>query len=495
MAKRSLTAWLAKEVDIPSSMEIEVTGLACDSRQLCPDDVFIALPGEKHHGNRFIAQAIESGAAAVLTDTEVDPTQRLVWSRSVPIVVLPQLQRKLSRLVAEFYDQPACLKTIGITGTNGKTSVSYLLADMLSKFDQLTGLIGTLGAGIFPHVVPNGYTTPEPITLHREITHLAKEGASHLVMEVSSHALALHRVDQVNFEVGVFTNLSPEHLDFHGDMQHYGQAKARLFHELLPKSAVINVDDPFGQKLYQELKGKLPTLSFGFKEQADITARDLDFDTEGFSAHFVTPRGVFEAHVPLFGAFNVSNVLALVGVACQLGIDVSKLQQLLPRLAGAPGRLQWVEQRDAKPRVCVDYAHTPDALKQLLSALRRMQPRKIICVFGCGGERDKSKRALMGRIACELADFVIITNDNPRREAPHDIVQDICQGIQNMGQVEIVFDRRRAIMLALEKAGSEDIVAIAGKGHERLQQFSDHEIPFSDLDVAQTILAGHATSY
>ena len=480
-----------------------ITGVAIDSRKIKRGDLFIAYRGETTDGHRFVADAVAAGAAAVVVDQPASagasagasaPSVSVpgvsAHSVSVPIVQLADTRREAGHIAARFYDHPSrALGCIGVTGTNGKTSVSVHLATLLSRQGRSCAYGGTLGWGLGTSLCGGRLTTEDPVTLQRRLSGLVSARAEWAALEVSSHALAQHRADAVEFRTAVFTNLTRDHLDYHGSMADYGAAKRRLFEWPALGAAVVNLDDPFGAALATSLKGRVNLLTYGVRARADLRWENLGFGADGVNGTLVTPWGRLPFSLPLYGEFAVANFAAALGAAVFAGCDAAALIESARTMPAAPGRMQLIR-RARKPTVVIDYAHTPDALAKALEAARRHAGGRVICVFGCGGDRDRGKRPLMAQAVEERADVAWVTNDNPRSEVPAQIAQDIERGFSGRIPVQVELDRRRAIGLALEAAGPGDLVLIAGKGHETYQEIGGRRLPHSDLEVAESCLGG-----
>ena len=483
---------------IPAEADRELSRLVLDSRAVRAGDVFIALQGHRVDAMDFIDEAIEKGAVAVLWEaaTTVSPVpvtfRTTVHGHSVPIIAVKQLLSKVGILADRFYQHPSQkMHVVGITGTNGKTSCCHYLAQVLSS-DQACGLIGTLGTGRFGHLRASQHTTPDALTCHQLLAEMQQQGVVDVAMEVSSHALVQYRVAGISFDGAIFTNLTHEHLDYHGSMQAYGEAKQRLFDLPDLHYCIINVDDPFGRALVKHLTTRdITVLTYGLKTEnsPQICATDLQLSASGIRMQVQTPFGNGTVQVPLLGRFNASNVLAVLGVLLQHGVGLDEAVQRLDKITPVPGRMQVITST-TNFKVVVDYAHTPDALEQALNGLREHTRGKLYCVFGCGGERDTAKRPLMGRLASELADISIITNDNPRHEDPVQILDEIIGGIDinKRHHVRVIPDRRQAIATAIQQAQADDVILIAGKGHEDYQIIGSERHVFSDCDVASELL-------
>lgn len=472
---------------------IAISGLTLDSRAVQPGHLFCAVPGGEHDGRCFMAQAEAAGCAAIAAEDRDYDRAAGGQRPAVPVIRVPDLAARLSAIGHRFYGEPsAALAVTGITGTNGKTTCSHLLAQVFDATGHKAAVIGTLGYGLVAGngLEDTGMTTPDALATQRLLAELRDRGAGHVAMEVSSHSLDQQRVAAVHFNTAVFTNLSRDHLDYHGDEESYGAAKARLF--ALPglESAVINSDEVFGRSLLAGLPARVKAISYGLDSNADVTAEGIRFQDDGIRARVLTPWGEGDLDTGLLGEYNLLNLLAVIAAACAQGLDLEPVLAAMPTLKPVPGRLEVVAastESRARPRVVVDYAHTPDALDKTLAALRRHCAGRLWCVFGCGGDRDPGKRPLMGAVAESGADEVILTSDNPRREDPEAILRAIAAGMDNPGAV--IADRRLAIREAIAGAGREDIVLIAGKGHEQYQLVGGDRLPFSDITEARLALA------
>jgi len=468
-----------------AALGVEVKRLRSDSRQLRAGEVFVACPGQRTDGRRFIPQAIAAGAAAVLWEAngfQWDPAWR------VPNLGIADLGAELGALAAHVYGEPSRQVWVaGVTGTNGKTSCSHWIAQALCRLGRPTAIIGTLGIGFPGALAPAIHTTPDAVALQEEMADLLTRGARCISMEVSSHGLDLGRVNGVAFSAALFTNLSRDHLDFHGSMQRYGAAKAKLFHWPGLAHAVINLDDAFGRELAASLdRTRMNVLGYGLG-RGEISGHKLDLNQRGLSLEIETPWGAGWLRSRLLGGFNASNLLGVLGVLLAAGVNLDEATAALAEVEPVAGRLQMLRE-PGKPLVVVDYAHTPDALQKVLEALRPLlsDGAQLICVFGCGGDRDPGKRPLMGEVATRLAHQTIVTSDNPRSEQPLAIIQQVIAGAHANYHVEA--DRAFAIHRAVREAGRDDIVLIAGKGHEPYQEIAGVRLPFSDVAVAQDAL-------
>ena len=474
-------------VDLARLPPLSVRGLSLNSRQIEPGELFLACAGTAQHGVRYIDDAIERGAVAVALEPG-DETQGVdLHGFTVPVFEVAELHWHASEIAARFYANPsAALQVVGITGTNGKTSVSQFIAQAIGR-DAPCGVVGTLGSGLYGQLADTGHTTPDAVTLQRQLAEMADAGARHVAMEVSSHALDQGRVNGVKFDVAVFTNLSHEHLDYHGDMVSYAEAKQRLLHYPAVKHAVINAEDPVGREWLAKLPQGVAAISYSLNGEAQLRGDNLQLDGSGLrmSLHYNGQSG--ELQTGLLGRFNAANLLAACGALLALGYEFSDALARLARVTTVPGRMEAFG-GGAKPLVVVDYAHTPDALENALSALREHTTGRLWCLFGCGGDRDREKRPLMGRIAEQLADSVVLTDDNPRREDPYTIIEQILSGIMEPDAVYVDRDRTQAIAHAIERSHAGDVILVAGKGHEIEQKIGDQLIPYSDrVEVAQLL--------
>lgn len=477
---------------------IRVSGLTLDSRQVRPGHAFVALQGGTTHGIEFAPMAWEQGAAVVLAELEAgepvvsDGDHARARAETGPVVWIADLRRHLGAAADRFFGHPSTdLAVVGVTGTNGKTSTVQMLAQAWAMLGHHAASIGTLGAGLYGHLEAGERTTPDVISVHRQLAALRDAGATHVAMEVSSHALDQGRVDAVAFDVAVFTNLTRDHLDYHGTMQAYGEAKARLFAWPTLSAAVLNVDDDFGRELATRVAADVRCLRTGVATD-DATVRAAQVSTTGAGLAFVlvTPWGEALVRSPLLGRFNVANLLAVAACLGALDTPFRTIVDVLGRLQPVPGRMSRLGGSDGRPLLVVDYAHTPDALEQALSSLRGHCAGRLTCVFGCGGERDAGKRPQMAAIAERLADRVVITDDNPRHEDGDAIVADILAGLERPADAVVQRDRARAIAMALEAAHAGDVVLVAGKGHEPYQDVAGVRHPFDDLAVARGLLEG-----
>lgn len=472
------------------SLPPDVAGLAIrdmqlDSRRLQAGDLFMAVGGERADGRRFIEDAIAAGAVAVLAESD---RQGLERQGDVPVISVPDLRRQAGNLAGRLFGEPGqSLQVVAVTGTNGKTSTSWFLRDALQALGRDCALLGTLGALHREQSLDTGHTTPDVISLHRLLARFRDGGADSVVMEASSHALAQNRLDGVPVAAAVFTNLSHEHLDYHGDMDAYYRAKARLFQRPELGLAVVNEDDAAGRRLLSELPGSLPRLTFGGAD-SDVRCDEFLPDEQGMKLVLRLGDEQVAVHLPLFGRFNVENLLAVAATLKGLGHAAGDIGAALARVTPVPGRMEPVPAEQG-PRVLVDYAHTPDALEKALAAAREHFHGRLVCVVGAGGERDTAKRPQMAATAERLADRVVLTADNPRGESVHAILEAMLAGVTDAGRVRVEPDRARAVQRAVLEADDTDLVLVAGKGHETEQEIDGQRIPMDDRELAGAALA------
>ena len=472
--------------DVSGQDDRVLTGMTADSRALQPGDAFIAVQGLTTHGLSYLRAEQAAKAAVVLYETPV-PGSAFIPDNAVPVPALKTLQ---AQIASRFFGAPSQAMTmVGVTGTNGKTSTVQLIAQAFTLQGRTAGTIGTLGTGLYGRLQSGERTTPDVIAVHRALATMRDDGAQAVAMEVSSHALDQGRVDAVAFDTAVFSNLTLDHLDYHGSMQAYFEAKAKLFAWPGLRHAVINIDDAHGRQLAENLPHGLQCLRTSSQgREADLRAEALVLGLDGM--HFMLVHGAERATVasPLLGRFNADNLLAVAGVLLADGMGLGDVAALLGRLSPVDGRMSRLGGLHGKPLVVVDYAHTPDALEQALKTLRAHSQARLICVFGCGGDRDRSKRPLMAASAEQWADAVWVTDDNPRSESGDAIVAEIRAGFDKAEAVRIQRDRRAAIAEAIAAAGPQDIVLIAGKGHETYQEVDGVKAPFDDRAIAAEFL-------
>jgi UDP-N-acetylmuramoyl-L-alanyl-D-glutamate--2,6-diaminopimelate ligase len=468
--------------------ETEIRGLQLDSRKVRQGDLFLAMPGEAHDGRQFIEQAVANGAAAVVAEA---PVAGFVDELPVPLVELPELRMEAGLLAARYYSYPSRdMHVVGVTGTNGKTTTSRLLAQLGRDLGRSCGVIGTLGASLDEEVVEAGNTTPDPVALQLQLARWRDQGVHVVSMEVSSHALVQGRVNGVEFETAIYTNLSHDHLDYHGSMDAYGRAKLQLFATEGLRYAVINLDDEFAPQVCAAIADEVQVVTYSIAgATADVSVEASQFHPTGVRAQLRTPWGNGEFSSPLPGDFNLANLAAAVSALALAGEDLGDLLQAVSRLHPVPGRMQVVPNKLGL-QLIVDYAHTPDALEQVLRALKPHVSGSLVTVFGCGGDRDRHKRQLMGRVACAWSDRVLVTTDNPRSEDPLAIMAEIATGCS--GDHQLVVDRAEAIRCAVSGAREGDCVIVAGKGHENYQLIEGERLYFSDEEQVLAALAQRA---
>jgi len=481
----------------------QVKGIRYDSRLVEKGDAFFWIEGQKQDGNTFIQDALKKGASVVISEKRPAGESSL----ATPFVVVPDVRLALAKASDYFFDRPSTkLRLIGVTGTNGKTTTTHMVEHLLEKAGKKVGLIGTLGARWTRQDGDKQYedlkfTTPQASDLQELLASMVSRNLSHVAMEVSSHALALKRVDGCQFASACLTNITQDHLDFHKTMDHYWKSKRLLFSQLsesiqLTKAAVINLDDALAPEFIKSLNKSVRVLSYGWNETADVRAVKADFDFSGTRLELATPEGPMEVSLKLNGVFNVYNAMAALAICINEGIDRADLKEAIECFEGVAGRFEIVRvsgrknESLAQPLCLVDYAHTPDGLDNVLKAARKLVPPggKLFVVFGCGGDRDNSKRPQMGEIAESLADQVFVTSDNPRTEDPQQIIADILAGIKRMKCVKVEPDRSQAIHMAIDEAGDSDVILVAGKGHETYQILADKTIHFDDREVVRKAL-------
>jgi UDP-N-acetylmuramoyl-L-alanyl-D-glutamate--2,6-diaminopimelate ligase len=468
---------------VDGETDLDVSGIAYDSRRVFPGMMFVAMPGQRGDGHDHVYSAIDRGACAVVCERNGLALRRAACIR------VRDSRAALARASARFYGHPSqALGVVGITGTNGKTTVAFLVHHLLRHAGHRAGLISTVRYEVGDRTIPAQRTTPEALDLQCMLAQMCRSNCRYCVLEVSSHALAQRRVDEVAFDVGVFTNLTHDHLDYHGSVEAYYATKRRLFaslsHGAKAATALINIDDPAGARLAKEFPG-LRRCTYGLRAGADIQGRIVAMGSEGSRLGVETPAGSFECSLPLIGRFNVANALAATGVGLALGLPPLMIGEALGTVPQVPGRLERLEV--GQPfRVLVDYAHTEDALQNVLNSLREITPGRILLAFGCGGERDPLKRAPMGTVAGRLADEVLVTTDNPRSEPAELIVEGIVAGFRpgQRARWRVEPDRARAIEGLIQQARAGDTVLLAGKGHESYQEFQDTVVPFDDRSHA-----------
>ncbi|MET0066326.1 MAG: UDP-N-acetylmuramoyl-L-alanyl-D-glutamate--2,6-diaminopimelate ligase [Candidatus Thiodiazotropha sp.] len=484
--------------EVPSNQDPSIEGLALDSRKVARGGLFLACAGTRQHGLAYAETALGQGAVAIAWEPDglqAESLAAVLNTTSVPLLPVPGLTAQVSHVAARFFAHPArSMRLVGITGTNGKTSVCQLLAQAISS-EQPCAMIGTLGAGLPGNLSATGMTTPDAITVQALLADFLSHGVQAVAMEVSSHALDQHRVAGIEFETAVFTNLSRDHFDYHGSLEHYAQAKARLFQMPGLGGAVVNLDDPFGRVLIDSLASGVRRVGYSLQPGGVsqhgldhwVYAESVDTLPDGLAIQVVAPEGKALLRSRLLGRFNAANLLATVAVLMQRGWSLQKAVQVLAGLPTVPGRMALLGGGD-RPSVVVDYAHTPDALEKALLAARAHCPGRLHVVFGCGGDRDPGKRPIMGELGARLADVCCLTDDNPRTEPSARILAQILSGIDQPQAVRVEADRRRAIFRTIAEARPGDLVLVAGKGHEDYQLVGDQVLHFDDHEVVEEAL-------
>jgi UDP-N-acetylmuramoyl-L-alanyl-D-glutamate--2,6-diaminopimelate ligase len=474
-------------LSVSGSVDTDVGGVVCDSRQTRHGFLFVAIAGASGDGWTFVDDAVQRGAVAVVSEHEPQARYNIVQVR------VRDAREALSRLSAAFHDNPSHkLLACGITGTNGKTTTAYMLQAIMAECGMPCGLIGTVEYRIGERVIPASRTTPDAVTLQSLLAQIVTAGCRAVAMEVSSHALDQKRTEGIAFDAAVFTNLTQDHLDYHGTMERYFEAKQRLFLELgtqgkAQAKGIINRDDEWGEKLWALPQMRERRIGFGLGAESDVRCEGLQMAADGSTFVACTPWGRFPVRIPLIGLFNVRNSLGALAAAGAMGLPLDKVVRALGGMTAVPGRMQMFRSAGGA-QVFVDYAHTDDALRNALAALRALNPRRLIVVFGCGGDRDRGKRPKMGRVAESLADYTVLTSDNPRRESPSVIIGEIAAGFALRDRFTIVEDRAEAIRAAIGMAGESDIVLVAGKGHEQFQETASTTAPFDDRQVVRRFL-------
>ena len=490
--------------------DVEFNGMAIDSRNIKAGNIFIAYKGKDSDGRKYIQGAIDNGAVAVIAEKNIEWEKFTVVDGKTPVYVFPEVREKVGLLAANYFGNPSdSMKVIGITGTNGKTTSSHILAEALNLLHRRSGIIGTLGNGLWGHLKATQHTTPDPVSLQKTLKDLKDDGAEFIAMEVSSHALDQGRVNGIVFDMAVLTNITHDHLDYHSTIDHYAETKKKLFESEGLKSLVLNIDDEYGKlwvnsfvsaSVASASNNTTNCVGYSRKSQAEelgisgfnqIIASNVFSNEKGLGFDFSSSWG--EGHIRnqnLYGEFNISNLLAVCCVLFSQGFDIQEVTYVLSRVHGVQGRMEKI-QTSGQPTVVVDFAHTPDALENVLSELKKQNLKQskgqLVCVFGCGGDRDNKKRSLMGGIANQLADKIIVTNDNPRLENSKKIFNDILSGINDSSRVRIIEDRTEAITYAINTSEENDIILVSGKGAESYQDINGVKIPYSDIDVINRI--------
>jgi UDP-N-acetylmuramoyl-L-alanyl-D-glutamate--2,6-diaminopimelate ligase len=490
---------LLPDRDLGRAANIVLSNFHLDSRKINPGGLFVAIKGQKIDGREFIANAVQRGAAAVLVEAD-KKWQGIDWINQIPVVAVENLPEKISAIADRFFSSPSKkLNLIGVTGTNGKTTCSLLAAQLMTQLQKNpSAVIGTLGYGILDAsltspmaqqiqmLTTTGLTTPDAVTLQSVLFDIESSGAKSAAMEVSSHSIHQGRVAALQFHTAIFTNLTQDHLDYHGSMEAYGNVKAELLNFSGLQYAVLNADDDWANSLAEKAPATVRVIRYSVQKNADVYLNHIQLHATGATAQLITPWGEAKISSPFMGIFNLSNLIAVIAAVCAQGFPLDDVVAQVPQLIAAPGRMQSIVIDQLQDiQVIVDYAHTPDAMETTLKAIRQHNQQRIWTVFGCGGDRDKTKRPLMGRIAETYSDCVLVTNDNPRSEDPALIAADILRGMKNPRACLTIADRAQAIDMAIQQAKAGDLVLIAGKGHENYQIFAQQTLPFSDEQQAR----------
>jgi len=495
----SMTTRLSELLDglLPAGSTVEqkvlaltVGGLTQDSRLVKSGDMFLALFGKNHDARDYIHVAVERGARVIVADAS-GQWQGYCEVDGVPVIAIDGLRKRIGEIAARYYGFPGQgLPIVGVTGTNGKTSCTQFIAQILQGLEEPCGVIGTLGYGLYPRLIDTGFTTPDAIAMQSALADIIDAGARYVAMEVSSQGLHQHRLVGVSFNTAVFTNLTRDHLDYHGSMAAYAEAKRRLFEHDELKVGIVNADDPYAAMMLNAMPRHAQSMTYSIaSKRADVYAETLNFNEHGYSARVCTPWGCVEVSGRLLGSFNFSNVLAALTAVMTLPTEYSlaDVAAQIARVSPVQGRMELVG-CEAGVSVVVDYAHSPDGLRSALEAVRQHSTGRIWCVFGCGGNRDQGKRPLMAEVADQLADFVVVTDDNPRNENPDDIVRQIMFGFAGSDRVIIERDRSLSKAAAVGSAAAGDVVLVAGKGHECYQEVAGERLPFSDAEQVRIAL-------
>lgn len=466
--------------------DLEVAHIAYDSRQVKENTLFICIEGFQTDGHQYAFDAIKKGATALLVQKEMDDIPS-----NITVIYVDNTRESMPYISSVFYKNPAeNLNLVGVTGTNGKTTITFLISKILEEYKIKIGMIGTVENRIGRKVIEAKRTTPESLDLQALFAQMVKEEVTHVIMEVSSHALELNRVDACAFKIGVFTNLTLDHLDFHKTMEHYRNAKAKLFNKC--KYGIINIDDPHADEIIKQASCQI--ITFGIENEGDFRAYKIHMDGKGIEFSVMIEEQEIRFRLRTIGRFNVYNALGAICAAYYLGIPIQVIKDALEAMEGVPGRVQTIPS-DKGFNVIVDYAHAPDGLENVLKTIKEFAKGKVITVFGCGGDRDRSKRPIMGEIAGKYSDSCIITSDNPRSEKPEDIIEEIEAGMKRTKcYYTKAVDRREAIKIAIQRASKDDMILIAGKGHETYQIMKDKVIHFDDVEEVKTILQGENTN-
>lgn len=463
--------------------DVDILGIENDSRKVKKGYMFVAIKGFTVDGHKFIGEAIRNGAVSVLVEEDIGVEEE------VTVIKVEDTLEALAYISSIFYGEPSKkLNLIGVTGTNGKTSTTYLIKRIFEEHKRKAAIIGTLGSIINGEMIDNKNTTPESLTLQRYLRKMVDTDTEFCVMEVSSHALDLKRVEYVDYQVGIFTNLTEDHLDYHVTMENYYRSKLKLFN-ITKKYNIINYDDPYGKRMLEEIENNIPIITYGLDKKSDVIAENIVYHNKGVDFQLKTPKGSIPINMKLLGKFNIYNALAAISCGIIFDVDLPTIKRAIESISGIKGRFESVPLKDRDFSVIIDYAHTPDGLEKVLSTINQFAEGRVVVVFGAGGNRDREKRPIMGEVAAKLADFLIVTSDNPRYEDPDRIINDILVGVQR-GKANYVAirDRREAIRYALENARPKDTILLAGKGHETYTIIKDKIIPFDEYEIVLDLL-------
>ena len=469
---------------LKGNTDIDILGIENDSRRIKKGHMFVAIKGFSVDGHEYISEAIDKGAVCIMLEKDMD-----IERDDVTVIKVKDTLDALAYISSVFYGMPSQkLNLIGVTGTNGKTSVTYMVKKIFEENNKKTAVIGTLGSIIKDEIIDNKNTTPESLTLQRLLSKMVDEKIEFCVMEVSSHALDLKRVEYIDYQIGIFTNLTEDHLDYHITMENYYKSKLKLFN-ITKKYNIINVDDTYGKRMINEISNNVPLITYGFDKKSDVTTKNVIYKSNGVEFTLSTPKGSIPIKMKLLGKFNIYNALAAISCGIAYDVELNVIKKAIESMAGVRGRFELVQLEDKDFNVIIDYAHTPDGLEKVLTTIKQFAPGRVVVVFGAGGNRDREKRPIMGEIASNLADMCIVTSDNPRFEDPDKIIEDILVGVKK-GKAEYIAitDRKEAIRYALENAKSKDTILLAGKGHETYTIIRDKVIPFDEKQIVLDIL-------
>jgi len=468
---------------IRGNADINILGIEHDSRKIQNGYMFIAIKGFTVDGHKFVNEAINNGAVCIVVEQDVN------IEKDVTIVKVKDTTEALARISSIFYEEPSKkINLIGVTGTNGKTTTTYIIKKILEEHKIKNAIIGTLGSIINNKRIDNKNTTPDSLTLQRYLKTMVDADIEFCIMEVSSHALDLKRVKYIDYQVGIFTNLTEDHLDYHLTMEKYYKSKLKLFN-ITKKCNIINYDDPYGRRMLKDIKNDVPSITYGLNDSCDVIAKDIVYHSNGVDFILHTPKGSTPISMKLLGEFNVYNVLAAASCGIAFNLELPLIKKAIESFNGIKGRLELIPLKNKDFNVIIDYAHTPDGLKKVLTTIKQFAQGRVVVLFGAGGNRDREKRPLMGEVASKFADFLIVTSDNPRYEDPDKIINDILVGVKRgKAKYIAITDRKEAIKYALENAKPKDTILLAGKGHETYTIIKDELIPFDEYKIVLDIL-------